>query len=230
MNQEFHTFVRIKNVNDLNQVRNHLTKNLGLTIKEDTEDNNELVEGFEDMDDGEMFITIYSPVDQYNDQKTVNLMVELDDDLEGEDPSDMVDLEEFLQQTDLYWTKTPETKPLQDTEMDKVFQTLVPCKNQEQFEKILDHLEEIGLTPYEDPDYDFEECINFIESGNDEDSDFYDPEDTIYVLIYASGSEYFNDKMVRIAVTSSYDLEEGEEEDTMVGYFEFLENESLDWF
>ncbi len=228
--QQFHTFVRINNLNELNQVRNHITKHLGLTIKEDVEDNNDFVSGFEGIDDGEIFVTIYSTKDQYQEIKSVNLLCELDDDLEGEDPSDMIDLEDFLQQKDLYWTTTTESKPLQDTEMDKVFQTLVPCKNQEQFEKILDHLEEIGLKPYEDPNYDFEECINFIESGNDSDSDFYDPENTVYVLIYASGSEYFDDKMVRIAVTSSYDLEEDEEDETVVGYFEFLENESLDWF
>ena len=107
---------------------------------------------------------------------------------------------------------------------------MVPCKNQEQFEKIIEHIKELGIRPVEDEDYNFEECVNYIENGNDEDNDFYDPEETTYVLIYASDEDYFRKRMVNIAVTSTSDLEEDEEDETAVGYFEFLENDSLDWY
>ena len=163
----------------------------------------------------------------------VSLVCESDNDLEEGDERFIMDLQDFLKLTELPWSadQNTNTKSLCDTGLDRTFQTFVPCKNKEQFEKIIDHLKEIGLIPYEDPDYDFEECINFIENGNDEDSEYYDPEDTTYIIIYAGENEYFNKKRVWIAtVCSSDDLEEGEEEESAVGYFEFLENDSLDWF
>lgn len=234
--QEFITLVRINNVNDLNQVRNHITDVFGLKMdedREDREDNNAYIEEFEGVKNKKLFANIYATEEYYKEQKMVSLVCESDNDLEEGDERFTMDLQYFLKLTELPWSadQNTNTKSLCDTELDRTFQTFVPCKNKEQFEKIIDHLKEIGLNPYEDPDYDFEECISFIENGNDEDSEYYDPEDTTYIIIYAGENEYFNKKRVWIAtVCSSDDLEEGEEEESAVGYFEFLENDSLDWF
>lgn len=230
--QEFQTLVPIKNLEQLNQVRNQLTKVFGLTIDEYSEENNEYVESFEEYHENSdvLYAVIFSSEKEFKDTKTVELVCSLDTDVEEEDLMDIVTLKNFLNQKDIEWTTGSEPIKLKDTVLGKVFQTLVPCKTQEQFEKIIEHIKELGIRPVEDEDYNFEECVNYIENGNDEDNDFYDPEETTYVLIYASDEDYFRKRMVNIAVTSTSDLEEEEEDETAVGYFEFLKNDSLDWY